>query len=61
MDRLEYSEKMRELNVRFVKLYLPTLSDEDLESIGHHGFQALSNKILELAADNFGAVVEKKP
>lgn len=59
MEWEEYSLQVYELNKKLIKLYIPEITKEDLDSLGEFSFQALLIKVLELTKDQFGAVVEK--
>jgi len=59
MDYDVFEKKIHAVNKEQIKLYLPDLDDEYIESLGDFAFSALLKKILEITKDTFGAVVEK--
>lgn len=59
MNPEDYAMGWYELNKKMVKMYLPSITDEILSSLGEFALQALIRKIGELSVDAFGAVVKK--
>lgn len=48
-----------EINLKMINQYLPSLPQEIIDSMGENTVRVLINKISDLSAIHFGAVVEK--
>ena len=58
-DDVEYRIKERELAKRYVQLYVPKLTSEDIEEMGTHAFETLQRAVTEMASSKLGAYVRK--
>ena len=59
MEFEEYSLEVYELNKKLIKLFLPEITQDDLDTLGEFAFQALLIKVLSLTKDQFGATIDK--
>jgi hypothetical protein len=59
MDILELLQKDREFAKRYVKLYLPKLTDADIKKMGTHAFDMLQEAVTGWANKKLGAYVRK--
>lgn len=55
----EAMEKDWQMQKKYVQLYLPDLTDKEIDTMGQHTFQVLSDALTEVAKDKFGACVKK--
>lgn len=59
LDPIEYSKEMFAVNKKHVMLFLPTLDEALLNTMGDASMQTLMRKLTELSESEFGAVLEK--
>lgn len=59
LDVIDFETEIYMLNCEHIKLFCPTINDDLLKKMGEFKVQLLLEKILDLAKNKFGAVVEK--
>lgn len=59
MSQTDAALKDWELQKQYVRLYVPSLTNKDIDNMGQHAFQSLSEIITKLAGEKFGAYVRK--
>jgi len=58
MDELDFAVAMDSLNNKIIKMFLPSIEDEIVSSLGEFAKTALIDKITKLSDIKFGAVVQ---
>jgi len=59
MDDIELTEKDWHIQKKYVRLYLPELTESNIEDMGESAFRVLFQTVTDLAAERFNACVRK--
>jgi hypothetical protein len=59
MDTMDLALQDWDCQKKYVQLYVPELTDEQIENMGEHAFRALFETVTDMAAEKFGAHVKK--
>jgi hypothetical protein len=59
IDDLDMIEQDFSLRKKYVQLYLPDLTDDQILNMGEHSFDTLYQAVTQMASEKFGACVRK--
>jgi len=58
-EKISAALRFHQAKIAYIKVYLPTLEDQVLNEMGEKQFNAVYDKLTELAGERFGAVIKK--